>query len=174
MVTLSYQNPGSPSLPPHPTPTPADWCISNRIPPLGPPKLQEKGYPGHSPWPHPKAKLLQGHLGSSSPRVPNSFSQIRKRGQERGREGEKGREGAGREAEGRKKEEGRKEEERKEGGASWSLTADWFPIPTWNVQFCCICHEFLLSLQGPAPTWPSLKHGPFLFQVLRVKSQRSG
>lgn len=119
MVTLSYQNPGSPSLPPHPTPTPADCCISNRIPPLGPPKLQEKGYPGHSPWPHPKAKATSRSLRFQQPQGPKLFFPNK---ENRAGEREGGRCKEGREGGGRQKEEKRKEEERKGGGASWSLT----------------------------------------------------
>lgn len=115
MVTLSYQNPGSSSLPPHHTPTPADCCISNRIPPLGPPKLQEKGYLGHSPWSHPKAKATSRSLRFQQPQGPELFfpnkvkegKQSRRDGRRENKEREGGR--------GRKrKKEGRKKRERKE------------------------------------------------------------
>lgn len=96
------------------TPTPADCCISNRIPPLGPPKLQEKGYLGHSPWSHPKAKATSRSLRFQQPQGPKLFfpnkvkegKQSRRDGQRENKEREGGR-GRKRKKEGRKKREGR-------------------------------------------------------------------
>lgn len=120
MVTLSYQNPGSSSLQPT-TPHPRRRLHLQQIPPLGPAKLQEKGYLGHSPWSHPKAKDTSRSLRFQQPQGPKLFFPNKERKENRaggdgGRE-KKGREGRRGGGGGRKKkEEGRKEEERKEGG----------------------------------------------------------
>ena len=129
MVTLSYQNPGSSSLPLHHSPTPADCCISNRIPPLGPPKLQEKGYLGHSPWSHPKAKATSRSLRFQQPQgpklfFPNKVKEGKQSRRDEGREKKKRREAEGGRGRKRKKE-GRKKRERKEElPGVWLCTPD--------------------------------------------------
>lgn len=146
MVTLSYQNPGSSSLQPHHTPTPADGCISNRIPPLGPAKLQEKGYLGHSPWSHPKAKATSRSLRFQQPQGPRLFFPNKERKENRAGEMEGGRrkEGGGG---GRRKEGGREK-----GRRSFLESDSARLIPCAHLEHLILLY---LSQIPPQPSRPS-------------------